>query len=102
MHSKNLDLIPKKNYNWKMKEGKAVVIMPHRGFFSWVAHNFFGTPQKSYIVLDDVGTYVWLLIDGKNTCSNIAGMVFEKFPQNVSSEIYEYFKILKKNKFICY
>ncbi len=97
-----LDLIPKKNYNWKMREGKAVVIMPHKGFWAWVAHNFFGTPQKSYIALDDVGTFVWLLIDGKNTCSNIAGMVFEKFPENISNGIYEYFEILKRNKFICY
>lgn len=97
-----LDLIPKKNYNWKMREGKAIVIMPHKGFFSWIAHNFFGTPQKSYIALDDVGTFVWLLIDGKNTIGNIAGMVFENFPETVYSGIYEYFSILKKNKFICY
>ncbi len=106
MSRKNyLDLVPKKNYNWKLKEGSAVVIMPHKGFYAMLAHVLFKVPLKSYISLDEAGTFVWLLIDGKRTLREIVRLVDEKFSQDSDAYVRrteEYFRILKKNKFICY
>lgn len=100
MRGKNyLDFIPEKNYNWKLKCGSAVIIMPHRGFYARLAHYLFGTPLKSYISLDEIGTYIWLLINGRRSIGEIHELANKKFPLK-NEGLEEYFAALQKNKFI--
>lgn len=66
--------------NWERNERGEVVIkirleQPKPGLFS----GFVREPQEKKIVLDAIGSYVWELIDGERSLSEIADIVAQRF-----------------------
>ena len=108
MSKKNyLDYIPvisDKN-TWSVEEGKVTVHMVHRGFFAAIAQKFFHRPRVSHIHLDEMGSFIFPLLDGNRTVGDIAELVHEEFGEAAEplyDRLVQYMKILHNNGFIRY
>ena len=62
--------------------------------------------RRFKLKLDDIGTAVWLLIDGKRSAREIAGNLRERFGERIENQCYErlgvFFQQLERGRFICY
>ena len=87
-----------------MQTQKDMVMMSeNKGIMNKIAQKFFKKPRISYIHLDDSGSFVWLLIDGKSSVYDIAASV-EKHFGDAAKPLYErligFFSILDNNRLI--
>lgn len=60
-------------------DGHVTVVRENRGFFNMMAQRFFGKPEKTYIHLDELGSFVLLCMDGTRTVYEISCIVRERF-----------------------
>lgn len=72
--------VPKKKHNdWEMKDGKVFLIFHHdktiEKFIRWLVKK----PYISDIELDEIGSAVWEIIDGKNSVYEISNKLVERF-----------------------
>ena len=101
-----LDLIPLQACAWTIDEkGLVTLDMAHHGFYHWIAHKFFKTPDVSHIKLEEFGSFVWQQIDGVRDLTEIGVLVKEHFGKK-AEPLYErlakYFATLYDNQFIDY
>lgn len=101
-----LDYIPKKSkeIDWREKEnGLTQIIIYRDSLFDKLIRKLFFTPEKYKVDLDDLGSFVWNLIDGEMSIYEISILVKDEFGE-AAEPLYErliqYMKILKNNKFI--
>lgn len=107
MGSKNyLDLVPQINegLSWNKDENGIVTLeIENTGLFNRIAQKIFKKPKWSFIHLDELGSFVWLLIDGKTNIGDMGVSVKEHFGE-MAEPLYEklvkYFEILKSYNFI--
>lgn len=103
-----LDFRPSRNvkYQWKInKKDRVIVQVIHGGFFSRLAQWFFRMPKRSLIELDELGSYIWNRIDGEHTVYEISQKVKEEFgeaAEPVINRVVQFFRILKRHRFIEY
>lgn len=79
-----LDYVP--SYNVKTRynideSGAVTILKENTGMFNKIAQKFFKKPRISQIHLDEMGNFIWPLIDGKRTVYDISVLVSEKFGQ---------------------
>lgn len=77
-----LDYIPEHNdaYRWETDEdGKVTIFVENKGFFNKALQLIMKKPKISQIHLDDMGNFIWLLIDGKKSIYDISVLVKEEF-----------------------
>lgn len=103
-----LDRIPVHNpsYRWtKSDDGKVTLEIDNKGFFNRIAQKLFKKPPVTYIHLDDMGSFVWPLIDGKRNITSIAEDVDTHFGE-AAHPLYErlakFFQILSSYGFITF
>lgn len=103
-----LDYVPaisEKN-TWDVGEDGVVTIhMVHAGFYDRIAQKFFHRPRVSHIKLEEYGSFIWQLIDGKRTVGEIAQQMKEKYgtkAEPLYDRLVQYMKILRNNDFIYY
>ena len=102
-----LDYIPvisDKN-TWSQEGGKVTVHMVNRGFYAAIAQKFFHRPRVSHIDLDEMGSFIFPLLDGKRTIGDIALLVKAEFGEKAEplyDRLVQYMKILHNNGFIRY
>ncbi|MCT4509336.1 MAG: PqqD family protein [Tepidibacter sp.] len=101
-----LELVPKKTqeYEWKEKDnGLVQIIIPRQGILDKIVRFFFKTPKDMKIDLDENGSCVWKLIDGKNNVEEIGRNLKDEFGKK-AEPVYErlgtYINILRNNNFI--
>ena len=99
-----LEFIPSKNkdMNWSKDEKDIVTLeIVNKGFF--IAQKLFKKPKISYVHLDEIGSFVWPLIDGKKNITAIGEFVKEHFGEK-ANPLYErlakYFQILESYGFV--
>ncbi|MDD2979332.1 MAG: PqqD family protein [Hespellia sp.] len=103
-----LDYIPVKNpeYEWKMKDnGRAEVAVINKGAFNKIAQVVFKRPRISYIELDEYGTFLWEMIDGKRDVLALSEKMKERFGKKAEpllERLVKFIKIMQSNKFITY
>lgn len=101
-----LDYVPVKNplyLDHVDADGIVVVRVPKMGFFDILAQKIAKTPKVSNIRLDEYGSFIWPLIDGKRTIYEISIQVKEHFGEQCEplyDRIAKYFQILKEHKFV--
>ena len=62
------------------KKGLVTVDIENRGFFAAIAHKLFHKPRIiSHIHLDEMGSFIWLSIDGEKTVREISLALEENF-----------------------
>lgn len=85
------------------ENGIVTLEIENRGIMNRIAQTLFKKPKTSCIHLDELGSFVWLLIDGKKSVYDIAVLVEEHFAEK-AQPLYErlvsYFGILENYNFI--
>lgn len=90
-HEERLNDVPIKNASikWYIKDDSKVIIqIYHNGIMNHIATKFFKAPDKTNLELDDIGSYVWVLIDGYNSVEDIGRNVSKTFNQK-AEPLYE-------------
>ena len=101
-----LDLVPQisEGLNWNKDENNIVTLeIENRGMFNKIAQKVFKKPKISYVHLDELGSFVWLLIDGKRNIADIGAYVKEHFGEKAEplyEKLSQYFQILKSYNFV--
>ena len=103
-----LEKIPsrKDSIGWSADENGIVTLeIQNKGFFNRLFQVLLKKPKISYIHLDEMGSFVWPVIDGDKTITEIAQLVDAHFGEK-AHPLYErlakYFQILESYGFITY
>ena len=101
-----LEKIPERSggLGWKI-DGNGIVTLEieNKGIVNKVAQKLFKKPKISYVHLDETGSFVWQIMDGKKSIIDLGKEVEEKFGDK-ASPLYErlakYFQILDSYGFV--
>ena len=77
-----LDRIPvhSDKIGWQKEDGEKIsLLIENKGVFNRLFQKFFKKPKVSYIHLDEMGSFIWLLIDGEKNVYEISEAVKERF-----------------------
>lgn len=100
-----LDKIPvHPDIEWKTDENGIVTLeIENKGAMNRIAQKLLKKPKVSYIHLDKTGSFVWPLIDGKKSISDLAKDVDAHFGEEAHplyERLVQFFKVLDSYKFI--
>lgn len=90
--------------SWSADEKGIVTLdIENVGFFNRLAQKFFKKPPVSHIHLDEMGSFVWPLMDGEKDIAALGVLVKEHFG-DAAEPLYErlakYFQILDSYSFV--
>ena len=100
-----LEKKPQRNpdINWKEKDGQITLEIENKGLFNRLAQELLKKPKISYIHLDEMGSFIWPLIDGEADIIALGERVKEHFGDK-AEPLYErlskYIKILESYGFV--
>ncbi len=101
-----LDRIPTRaaGIEWKANsEGMVTLEIQNTGWANRLAQIFFGRPKVSYIHLDELGSFVWPLLDGERDITALGKLVDAQFGEKAHplyERLAQYFRILDSYHFI--
>ncbi len=84
-------------------DGLVTINIENKGIFNRMAQKLLKKPKTSYVHLDEFGSYIWQLIDGKRNILEIGELFLEKFgdeAQPLYERLAKYFHILDSYSFI--
>lgn len=85
--------------------GLVTLALENRGIFNFLAQKILNKPEISYIHLDEMGSFVWPLLDGNIDLISIGKKVKEKFGENCEplyERLAKYITILESYRFITF
>ncbi len=104
--SNYLDKIPKRNgiFSWRAEEtGSVTIEVENKGVANKIAQKLLKKPKISYVHLDEMGSFIWPLIDGEKSVYELGICVEERFGEE-ANPLYErlvsYMRILESYGFI--
>ena len=87
----------------KDDEGKITLEIENTGLMNRIAQKLFKKPPISYIHLDEMGSFIWPLLDGERDITSLGEDVEEKFGES-AHPLYErlakYIQILESYGFV--
>ncbi len=94
----------KEEIGWSADDNGIITLeIENKGVFNTIAQKLFKKPRISYIHLDEMGSFVWPLLDGVKDITQIGVLVDEHFGEK-AHPLYErlakYFQILESYNFI--
>ena len=69
-------------------ESKVTIYVKNKGMFHWIAQKLFHPPKTTQIDLDEMGNFIWPLLDGTHTIDEIGIMVRQRFGEK-AEPLYE-------------
>lgn len=105
--SKNyLEKIPVRpaSIGWEIDEkGIVTLSIENKGWANFLAQKLFKRPKISYVHLDEMGSFIWPIIDGEKNIIELGEVVKEHFG-DAANPLYErlarYFQILESYRFV--
>lgn len=101
-----LDKIPTRNpeIGYTVDEKGVITLeIENKGLFNRIAQKLFKKPKISYVHLDEMGSFVWSIINGEKNITEIGEAVDEHFGEK-AHPLYErlakYFQILESYGFV--
>ena len=100
-----LEMTPVRNpeINWTTDEAGLVTLeIENKGVANRIAQKLLKKPKITYIHLDENGSFVWPLIDGKRTVMDIAQLVDAHFGEKAKplyERLVKFFQILESYHF---
>jgi hypothetical protein len=89
---------------WKVSsEGMVTLMIENKGWGNRLAQLLFARPKISYIHLDEMGSFLWPLLDGQKDITALGKLVEEKFGENANplyERLAQYFRILDSYHFV--
>ena len=61
------------------EEGRVTLEKENKGLFNKIAQKIFKKPRISYIHMEEIGSFIWPLIDGQTNIDTIGKSVGERF-----------------------
>ena len=101
-----LDKIPvhPEGIPWSKDENGIVTLeIENKGVMNRICQKLFKKPKISYVHLDEMGSFVWPVIDGKTDLTQIGKLVDEHFGEKAHplyERLAQYFKVLESYGFI--
>ena len=100
-----LERIPVRNekYGWTEKEGNITLEIENKGFFNKACQLILKKPKVSYVHLDEMGSFIWPLLDGEKTVMELGEDVDAHFGEKAHplyERLVKYFQILESYRFI--
>ena len=100
-----LELKPIRNekYSWSEDNGKITLEIENKGFWNRLFQKLLKKPKISYVHLDEMGSFIWPMLDGEKTVLEIGKAVESEFGDNANplyERLVKYFEILKGYNFI--
>ncbi len=100
-----LEFVPLRQIErYKTDENGVITLeIENKGVFNRVAQKLFKKPKVSYIHLDEMGSFVWPLIDGNRNITDIGVFVKNHFGEKAEplyERLAQYFRVLESYKFI--
>ncbi len=101
-----LDRIPARaaGIQWKANsEGMVTLEIENKGWVNRIAQVLFARPKVSYIHLDELGSFVWPLMDGETDITALGKLVDAAFGEKAHplyERLAQYFRILDSYHFI--
>ncbi len=90
--------------DWSANENGMVTLdVENKGIVNRIAQKLLKKPKVSHIHLDEMGSFVWPLIDGEKTIMEIGVPVEEHFgekAQPLYERLAQFFRILENYRFI--
>ena len=84
-------------------EGKVSLHIENKGFANRIAQKLLKKPKVSYVHLDEIGSFVWPLLDGKKTIIELGELVEKEFGERaypLYERLAKYFQILDSYHFV--
>lgn len=101
-----LDLIPERasGLAWTQDdEGIVVLEVENTGVFNRMAQKLFKRPKVTKVHMEQFGSFIWPLIDGKRTVSELADLLKERFGEEAEPlypRVAKYMQIMESYHFI--
>ena len=101
-----LEKIPVKNETlcWEADENKMVTLFVHNtGLMKKITHKLMKKPEYTQVHLDENGSFIWQLIDGKKDIIELGKIVKEHFGEAAEPlypRIAKFFQILESYGFV--
>ena len=100
-----LDRIPvRADLRWERSEtGMVTLLIENRGAMNTIAQKLFHKPRFSRVHLDEMGSFLWPLLDGERTAAQLAGPLSERFgpaAEPLYPRLVKYLEILRSYRFI--
>ncbi len=83
--------------------GMVTLEIDNVGFFHRIAQRFFKKPAVSYVHLDEMGSFLWPLLDGEKNLIQLGEMVKQRFGESAEplyERLVKYAQILESYGFI--
>jgi len=103
-----LDFVPVHNETIEYKtneEGNVTLFVENKGIFNTIAQKLFKKPRMSQIHLDEMGNFIWPLIDGTRSVYDISELVKAQFGEKAEplyNRLVQYFKTLESYGFVTF
>jgi len=89
---------------WSADENGIVTLdIENKGFMNTVAQKLFKKPRFSHIHLDEIGSFVWPMVDGQTNIVTLGVMVEEQFGEKAAPlypRLAKFFQVLDSYHFI--
>lgn len=101
-----LALKPMRNpdLQWSEEDGSVVLTIPRRNDWKTRILNIFvAVPESRRVVLDAVGTHVWLQLDGSNSVEAIGKSLAKRYqlePREAEISLQQYFRELSRRGYV--
>lgn len=96
--------LPANHLDWKKEEdGKVTLMIENKGTMNRLTQMLLKKPKISYIHLDDMGSFVWPLMDGKKDIIALGEPVKEHFKEAAEPlypRLAEFFRVLDSYGFV--
>lgn len=95
--------IPNEKFPYEVKDGKVTIFQENKGFFYFISQKFFKRPRVTQVHLDEMGNFIYPLMDGKRNINDIALLVKEEFGEKAEplyNRIVQYMRTLESYGFI--
>lgn len=95
--------VPKEGLHYEIEDGKVTIFQENKGFFNFIAQKIWHKPRISQIHLDDMGNFIWPLMDGKRDILEISALIKEEFGEKAEplyNRSVQYFKTLVSYGFV--
>lgn len=86
-------------------DGEVTLEVENTGLANRIAQKILKKPKISYIHLDEMGNFIWPLIDGERDICAIGELVRERFGEKAEplyERLAQYFKILESYGFVTF
>ncbi len=96
--------VRQEHIQWSVDEqGLVTLDIENKGIVNRIAQKLIRKPKVSHIHLDEMGSFIWPLIDGKKSILDIGTPVQEHFGDKalpLYERLAQFFRILENNGFI--